>query len=50
MLKAMSDTQSGSEAAFARMGLEKPGSFKQRLMRRLLSYALGQTAITEPRR
>jgi len=43
MLKAMSDTQSGSEAAFARMGLEKPSGLKQRLMRRLLDYALGRT-------
>ena len=41
MLHAVSSgRQSGFEAALARMGLDKPTHFKQRLMRRLLCYAL----------
>ncbi len=41
MLHALlSGRQSGFDTALARMGLEKPAQFKQRLMQRLLSYAL----------
>jgi hypothetical protein len=43
MLKAISGRQSGFEKALARMGLEKPTHFKQRLMQRLLRYALQRT-------
>ncbi|NOX70705.1 MAG: acetyl-CoA hydrolase, partial [Gammaproteobacteria bacterium] len=37
-------TQSGNEKVLARMGLEDPGGVKQRLMRRLLRYALHKMA------
>ena len=40
---ALSGRQSGFEKALARMGLDKPSHFKQRLMRRLLRYALQRT-------
>ena len=40
---ALNSTPSGFEKALARMGLEKPTQFKQRLIQRLLSYALQQT-------
>jgi hypothetical protein len=40
MLKAINGRQSGHEEALARMGLEKPSGFRQRLMQRLLRYAL----------
>ena len=44
MLRAvLNSAQSGNEKALARMGLEKPTHFKQRLMQRLLRYALQQT-------
>ena len=44
MLQAvLSGQRSGHEKALARMGLEKPGGFRQRLMQRLLRYALQQT-------
>jgi len=44
MLKAIVGRKSGFETALARMGLEEPSGFKQRLMRHLLSYALQRTA------
>ncbi len=40
---AMSGRQSGFEKALARMGLEKPSGLRQRLMQRLLRYALQRT-------
>jgi hypothetical protein len=43
LLKTIGGRQSGFEKALARMGLEKPSHFKQRLMQRLLRYALQQT-------
>jgi hypothetical protein len=40
-LKAVtSNKQTGSEKALARMGLENPTGLKERLMQRLLRYAL----------
>ena len=39
----LNSTQSGFEKALARMGLQKPTHFKQRLMQRLLRYALQRT-------
>ena len=40
---ALSGRQSGFEKALARMGLEKQSGFRQRLMQRLLRYALQRT-------
>ena len=43
LYSALNSRQSGFEKALARMGLEKPSGVRQRLMQRLLSYALQRT-------